>query len=214
MVVTLSGGVGELVYSAVGNKSFPPTTHFGDLGVDLARGLFTFPRWQSDFRKYIPSGGGRATVFGLMRHSTQVSGSTVYLADPAILPLAEIPIFGTISDTTDEGFLRSRVRLVSQSSRGGCVRVQVNESSSAGIRDLGTRISKAIMDERFPHHLPLIILVEPNLGKAFGQYISQWRRLPISLVVIDEIAVRDAQYVNIGTMRDQALPVSFFGLKP
>jgi ethanolamine utilization protein EutA len=213
IALTLSGGVGELVYVTLEGKPLPPTTYFGDLGIDLAERLLGSPFWSGHLGKHVPAGGGRATVYGLMRHSTQISGNTVYLADPAILPLQEIPIFGTITDTTDEGRVRSLIGLANQSPRGGCVRIRLGDRSPGGVRNLGTRISTVIVKERFPDHHPLVILVEENLGKALGQYISQWGRLALSLVVIDEIAVRDAQYVNIGSIRDQALPVSFFGLE-
>jgi hypothetical protein len=34
----------------------------------------------------------------------------------------------------------------------------------------------------------------------------------VDLVVIDEVAPRDAQYVQVGTPRSQVVPVSFYGL--
>jgi hypothetical protein len=35
----------------------------------------------------------------------------------------------------------------------------------------------------------------------------------LNLVVLDEIAVPDAQYAQIGVMRNQVIPVSFYGLR-
>jgi hypothetical protein len=36
----------------------------------------------------------------------------------------------------------------------------------------------------------------------------------VTLVVIDEVSPRDAQFVRIGSPRDQIVPISFFGLRP
>jgi ethanolamine utilization protein EutA len=56
------------------------------------------------------------------------------------------------------------------------------------------------------------LLVRENLGKVLGHYVTQWGTLPLNLVVIDEVAVRDAQFVQLGALRSQVVPVSFYGL--
>jgi hypothetical protein len=35
----------------------------------------------------------------------------------------------------------------------------------------------------------------------------------VTLIVIDEVAVRDARFVRIGAPREQIVPISFFGLR-
>src|SRR5262249_28871156 len=120
-IVTLSGGVGELVYAAIRGQPWPAISCFGDLGIDLAQRLFEHPRWRSHFEQHQPSGGGRATVYGLLRHSTEVSGSTIYLARPGLLPLPDVPIFGTVSLDTSVEQLAALLRLVERSPRGGCL---------------------------------------------------------------------------------------------
>ena len=43
------------------------------------------------------------TDYGLLRHATQISGSTLFLPDPTILPLRDVPILGKLtSESTDE----------------------------------------------------------------------------------------------------------------
>ena len=41
-----------------------------------------------------------------------------------------------------------------------------------------------------------------------------WGTLPVQVLVIDEVTRRDAQYVQIGALRNQVVPVSFYGLHP
>jgi ethanolamine utilization protein EutA len=54
--------------------------------------------------------------------------------------------------------------------------------------------------------------MQENLGKVLGNYVTEWGALPLKVVVIDEVPIRDAQYVHIGVSRDGSVPVSFFGL--
>jgi ethanolamine utilization protein EutA len=55
-------------------------------------------------------------------------------------------------------------------------------------------------------------LLRENLGKVLGHYATEWGALPVDLVVLDEVAVRNAQYARVGRPRDQVVPVSFYGL--
>jgi ethanolamine utilization protein EutA len=213
IAVTLSGGVGELVYGAIQGRSLPSMTYFGDLGIDLAERLLQWPGRSMDFRRYIPTGGGRATAYGLLRHSTQVSGSTVYLSHRASLPLHDIPILGTITDTSSDLQVPALLELAKKSRAGGCVQIRLQDRSWAGVRALGTRIAACLQEQVFPPDHPLVILVPENIGKSLGQYISQWHALPLNLTVIDEIGARDAQYVHVGTPHNQVIPVSFYGLQ-
>src|SRR5262249_53596074 len=110
-IVTLSGGVGELVYGHIQGKRWPETTSYGDLGIDLARRLHHSPRWGKFWKDYRPESCGRATVYGLLRHSTQISGATVFLPHPDVLPLADMPILGTISADFPEAHVRQLLDL-------------------------------------------------------------------------------------------------------
>jgi ethanolamine utilization protein EutA len=235
-LVTLSGGVGELIYAHLQGKPWPSTTYYGDLGIDLARRLlnqgsqlaprvdphsgsecapFTVScqRWAEDFRAYQPASAGRATVYGLLRHTTKVSGSTVYLPQPDILPLDSMPILGSLSAGAGEALLRDLLELVRRSPHGGCLQVVAGGHGAAGVRDLGEKIRRVLQEEAFPAEHPLVLLVQENLGKVLGHYVTAWGALPLNLIVLDEIAVRNAQYAQIGALHDQVIPISFYGLR-
>jgi ethanolamine utilization protein EutA len=90
--VAFSGGVGELVYAVRMGKTVPGTTHWGDLGIDLARAICGLNIWgfgspSAPFaprstllteRIVVPTNMGRATLYGLVEHQTQVSGTTIF----------------------------------------------------------------------------------------------------------------------------------------
>jgi ethanolamine utilization protein EutA len=101
-IVTLSGGVGDLVYAAVAGRAVAEVTPFGDLGVDLARRLLAHPRWSGQWSDWVPVGGGRATVAGLLRHATRISGASIHFPDRGHLPLADLPIVGTLTAGADD----------------------------------------------------------------------------------------------------------------
>jgi ethanolamine utilization protein EutA len=212
IAVTFSGGVGELIYAHLQGKPWPPTTSYGDLGIDLARRVAVSPVWSPYLRQYRPASAGRATVYGLLRHSTEISGSTLFLPRPELLPLADVPILGKVSASSTDAQLRDVLALVLRSRRGGCVRVEIGDDGAAAVRQLGSRMAAALRQLSFPAAHPLVLLVRENAGKVLGHYVTEWGRLPLALVVIDEVAARDAQYVHLGLPRHQVVPVSFYGL--
>jgi ethanolamine utilization protein EutA len=209
--VTFSGGVGELVYAHLRGEPWPPTTHYGDLGIDLARRIVGSPLGACA-KPQAALLSGRATVYGLLRHSTEVSGSTLFLPRPEILPLADVPILGRLSSASDDAELRELLALVRRSARGGCLRVSVGGQGAAAVRGLGQRIARGLREVAFPAARPLVFLVRENVGKILGHYVTEWGARPLNLVVIDEVTPRDAQYVHLGAPRDQVVPVSFYGL--
>ena len=54
--------------------------------------------------------------------------------------------------------------------------------------------------------------MDSNLGKALGQYITDWGKENRCLYVIDEVPLRDARFVQIGKPYQHIVPVSFFGM--
>jgi ethanolamine utilization protein EutA len=212
VIVTLSGGVGELVYGGREAKRLPSTTFFGDLGIDLAKRLLASTRWKADFDAYVPACAGRATVYGLLVHTTQVSGSTLFLPDPAILPLRDLPIFGRVTPTSTEEQICDILQLVRRSPPGGCVHVVPAGHDASAVASLGDRIAAALRTIDFPGAHPLVLLVRDNIAKALGHYVSQWGSIPLNLVVLDEIEIRDARFVQIGSVHNKVVPVSFYGM--
>ena len=75
VAITFSGGVGELIYEHGAGKPWPSQTQFGDLGIDLARKVVDSPMFFRQVLDARPAAAGRATVYGLLRYSTEVSWS-------------------------------------------------------------------------------------------------------------------------------------------
>lgn len=210
--LTFTGGVGELLYARLQGHAAPDVTAFGDLGIDLAARILASPLLTT--RLLTPANPGRATSFGLLRHLTRLSGSTLYLPRPELLPLADLPIFGALSSTSSTEQLHAALALVARSARGGCLGITLVGRASLAVKALGVRLGEALRACAFPPDRPLVLLVADDVGKALGAYVSGWGRLPVTLIVLDEVAPRGARFLQIGRMTDQMVPVSFHGMGP
>lgn len=209
--ITLSGGVGQLVYNRLNGEAWPATTAFGDLGIDLARALAERPFWQPHLCKFVPTSLGQATVFGLLRYNTQVAGSTIHLADPKLLPLADLMILGTITASSTLAEVERLLSLARGARGGACLRIELPVPALAEIRSLAGRMRQALEQQSVPDGRPLVLLVRENIGKIFGQYLCDWGRLPLKLIVLDEIEDRAAQFAHVGSPWEGIVAVSLYG---
>jgi len=206
--IAFSGGVGELVYALRAGNDVPGQTHWGDLGIDLAQAICaSIPLTE---RLVVPQTMGRATLYGLVEHQTQVSGTTVFLPDPQILPLGDVPIVVSLGDDmTDESELERAIEFVRASRQGAGVFVRHLNGDAGRIRTLGKRIGKAL--ENHPKDRPLVVLLEENAAKALGGYATDWGHHPKPLVVLDEIVPHAARFAHIGRLHLGMVFISFHG---
>lgn len=212
--LTFSGGVGELLYRHLQGEALPGTTHFGDLGIDLARAIAATPRLVGDANRLVPENRGRATVYGLTLHNTEISGSTLFLPRPQVLPLKDLPIVARLPTRASLNQLVDAITLAATSSGGACLQL-LDDGTAPGlddIRQLGARLASAIARVQPPADWPLVLLLESNAGKALGNYASDWGRQPCNLVVIDEVRERHAHFINLGKPHQQIVPVAFYGV--
>ncbi|MEO7331225.1 MAG: ethanolamine ammonia-lyase reactivating factor EutA, partial [Minicystis sp.] len=209
--LTFSGGVGALLYEARQGRAARGITPFGDLGVELATRLLASPLLTA--RLLVPESTGRATSFGLLRHATRLSGSTLYLPRPELLPRHDLPIFGRIaSSSSSAAQLLAALTLVRCSARGGCLALTLEERRPAALKHFAARLAEALRALDFPADLPLVLLVPDNLGKALGGYVTDWGRAALTLIVLDEVPDRGARFVQLGRLEEQVVPVSFYGM--
>jgi ethanolamine utilization protein EutA len=208
--LTVSGGVGELLYALRAGRSFDERTPFGDLGVELAARLLASPLIAP--RLLVPESTGRATSFGLLRHATRLSGTTLHLPRPDLLPLCDLPVFGRVSSSSTPTQLLAALSLVRRSARGGCLALTLEGRGPAPLKQLASRLADTLRALDFPPDLPLVLLVSGNLGKALGGYLTGWGRSPFALIVLDELPDRGARFVQLGRLDEGVVPVSFYGM--
>jgi ethanolamine utilization protein EutA len=215
--ITFSGGVGELLYKISANETLPTTTFYSDFGIDLALAISRSTLLSADLKTCVPEHKGRATVVGLTLHSTEISGSTVYLPKPDCLPLRDLPIIAKLSANSPTEQWQNAFALAAKRQAGSqtyavCIQITACNNKLEQVRSLATQIKHALHANKYAPSQPIVILVEANIGKALGNYISNWGQLDYNLIVIDEVALRDAHFVHIGRLQQGMIPVSFYGL--
>ena len=213
--ITFSGGVGELIYQYSEGKALPNTSHFGDFGIDLAIAITKSKILSKDLKHFIPENKGRATVYGLTLHSTEVSGHTIFLPDPKVLPLRDLPIIAKLALNRSDTQWQHAFSIATNRQLGACIQIiSLNSTNPTldNIRLLADKIKKYFECSCYEVNKPLLFLVEDNIGKVLGNYISDWGQSMQNIIVIDEVALRHAHFVNVGRMHQNIVPVSFFGM--
>ena len=89
--LTLSGGVAEYVF---GHEN----SEFGDIAKPLAQALARGKFARSGLPLIDPGQRIRATVIGASQFTVQVSGKTIYLPDPYVLPVRNAPVVHVAMD--------------------------------------------------------------------------------------------------------------------
>ena len=214
--ITFSGGVGEMLYKLANGVELPGKTFYGDLGIDLAYRIFASPLLTRSIKKYIPEKMGRATVSGLALHSTEVSGTSVYISDLSTMPLTDLPIVAKLSMAPEFSDLKHALHLVSASVSGACVQIIGDKNggipSISLIKEFGSKLAKEFRSLKLTRDKAVVLIIKYNIGKTLGNYATEWGRLPVNLIVIDEVSERNAHFVNIGKPKHQIIPVSYFGI--
>ena len=211
-IITFSGGVAELLYKILAGETLPETTFYGDFGIDLALAISRSALLSADLKSCVPEHKGRATVVGLTLHSTEISGNTVYLPNPDCLPLRDLPIIAKLAADAVTEQWHAAFALAAKRQQGACMQITACNNTLEQVRALASQIKHALQASQYASCQPFIILVEANIGKALGNYISNWGQLDYNLMVIDEVALRDAHFVHIGRVQQGMIPVSFYGL--
>jgi ethanolamine utilization protein EutA len=213
LAVTLSGGVGQLVYQHMHGDLPDGITPYGDLGSALALRILRTPSIVGRMDQFLPEGLGRATVYGLLRHSTELSGSTIYLPNRQRLPLKNVPIVGRLDADATAEQVAQVLGLAARGTPAACVQIDLEPPTLSAVRSLGNRLAQALESRSFWPDRVLVLLVPVNLGKVLGNYATRWGTLNVDVIVVDEVPQRDAQFVRLGRSREGVVPVWLYAVR-
>lgn len=200
--VTFSGGVSEFVY---GYES----CSFGDLGPLLAAAIRArVDAWGPKLLE--PVEGIRATVIGASQYTIQVSGSTIFVAPPDILPQRNVPVIAPDMALDGEeidaaavaraigGALKRLDLLESASPVALCFRWQ----GSATFQRLHAFCRGAVEGFRPLLALghPLVLVSEGDVGGLLGIHCKEELKLKSPVISIDGVELKEFDYVDIGAM--------------
>lgn len=209
IMFTVTGGVGELMTQYALKGSWPSTTFFGDLGIDLAKAILN-SEFASSIQISTPTHTSSATLYGVALFSTQFAGNTIFMSGKIPLPLDQVPILAYVQGITSLNQLQEIVLQAKQWSSAIGIYFNIPKPNWQEIKNLGEVLSSFLKDWDvfFP---PLVLLVPHNIGHALGCYVTGWKKKSIRLLVLDEIVLQNARFVQIGTPKLQAIPVTFYG---
>ena len=201
--LVFSGGVSEYVYR---NE----TQEFGDLAMPLADAV---RRKMTDGALPAPVQPAaeriRATVIGASQFTVQLSGNTLSISDPALLPYRNIPVLISKLDEDHEVQPEEIADLVTQAfTRQDLVEGEQQVALAfdwdglpryAQIRKIADGIVMA-MPNSLASSAPLILVFTGDFAKLVGDTISKDIGIPNPVISIDNLFLQEFDYIDIGEM--------------
>ena len=195
--IVFSGGVAEYIYGREKRE-------FGDLGPRLAaavrRGAEGLGLQLLEPREAI-----RATCIGASQYVVQLSGDTIYLSHPDHLPLRNVPVaaIGSV-DEPSAGHVSAAVRqalirldLGDDGDSRFALAVQWRHGADYhSLRALCQGIVEALPAVR--NGRPLLLVVDADIAGIVGALLQQEFKVGGSLVCIDQVQLREFDYIDIG----------------
>jgi ethanolamine utilization protein EutA len=198
---TFSGGVSEYIFRHEDHA-------FGDIAGMLAEELTAELSRRSKLALIDPGQRIRATVIGASQFTVQVSGKTIFMSDPAILPVHNIPVVHighNLAAEIDEP-------AVAQSIRAALGRMDLQPDARMALAfswrgdpeykrlaSVGRAIVQAVAPDGRRDN-PLFLMIDGDVGKTLGQLLHYELDLPGALISIDGVSLQDLDYVDVGEM--------------
>lgn len=207
-LVVYSGGVSEFVYRE-------EESSFGDLGPWLGRCIRT--RHQGwGVALGIPIERIRATVIGASQYTVQVSGNTIFLSNPDLLPLRNLPVVQlpplsnqltrqAITVAVQQGF--QLFDLIEGNEKAALAINWAQEPDYWRLRELAEGI-KLALPRTLAVGLPIVLVFDNDIGKLVGHLLDELG--VTSVISIDSISIRQLSYIDIGQQLSttKAVPVT------
>ncbi len=207
-LVVYSGGVAEFIYGE-------EERDFGDLGPWVGRSIRSrHGRW--GVATGLPAERIRATVIGASQYTVQVSGNTIFLSNPDLLPLHNLPVIKLpplpnpikregVADALQKSF---RLLDLTEGKEKVAIAVAWDQDPDYGrLLEFAEGVRAAFQGASSSEY-PLVLVFDHDVGKLVGHLLSE---LSIAAVVsIDNINVGQLSYIDIGQLLSttNAVPVT------
>ena len=199
--ITFSGGVAEYIF---GRES----ADYGDIAKLLAAGIVEQVKARMSIPVVEPMERIRATVIGASQFTVQVSGKTIYLPDPGVLPVHNVPVVHLEIDLTDrieiddivDGFTRSANNLdLAPAARHALAFAWHGEPDHARLLAMAQAIMRFAAPAGHREH-PLFLMIDGDVGASLGRILHRELELRGAIVSIDGITLRELDFVDVGEM--------------
>ena len=153
----------------------------------------------------------RATVIGASQFTVQVSGKTIYLSDPYVLPVHNVPVVHVGLDLPADF---DRRRRCADGIRSGLAAMDLASRCAHGDRLLlarrpgifaaaaaGRRPSSCVRRRTAQRDELLFLMIDGDIGKTFGQLLAPRARIARRNLICDRRRhLQDLDYVDVGEM--------------
>jgi ethanolamine utilization protein EutA len=199
--ITFSGGVAEYMFGHEDKE-------YGDIAKMLAAELARELSRRSALPLIDPGQRIRATVIGASQFTVQVSGKTIYLPDPYVLPVHNVPVVridlgpsGTIEPQQLAAAIRAGVGEIDLD-RTGSVAIAFSwqgDPEHSRLKAMGEAILQAVAPLKDRIKL-LLLMIDGDIGKTLGRLLHRELHWPGKLVSIDGMELQELDYVDVGEL--------------
>ncbi len=199
--ITFSGGVAEYMF---GHEQ----QEFGDIAKLLAAELARELSGRCGLPLIDPGQRIRATVIGASQFTVQVSGKTIYLPDPYVLPVHNVPVLRLTFESESDA---DQTRLTAAVS-AGMDEIDLDHTNTVAIafgwhgdpeharlKAAGEGILHALAPLRDRIKL-LLLMIDGDIGKTFGRILHRELHWPGKIVSIDGVDLHELDFVDVGEL--------------
>jgi ethanolamine utilization protein EutA len=197
--VSFSGGVSEYLFGREERE-------YGDIAKLLAEELRQQLARRLRAPVIDPGQGIRATVIGASQYTVQVSGKTIYLPDPGVLPVHGVPVVSIGLDMSgnidphalSDAITRAlkRMDLTARSRMAIAFSWKGNPEYSRLVA-VGKGIVDALGSDGDRDEL-LLLMIDGDVGKTFGHLLHDELGFSGKLVSIDGVHLHALDFVDVG----------------
>jgi ethanolamine utilization protein EutA len=199
--VMFSGGVSEYIY---GHEK----RDYGDLGNHLGRRVWERAQKLGGKIAVKPAQVRiRATVIGASQYTVQVSGNTIYLSDPTLLPLRNLQVVtphipqkeGLIASDVKAAIERALTRFdIQDGDRPAALAIHWELGPSYPlIKTLSEGIAGG-MSKSIQNGQPLVLVFDADIAKLVGNILEKEVVPGAKIISIDGIDLKDFDFIDIG----------------
>ncbi len=199
--LTFSGGVSEYIFET-------ETRDFGDIARQLAMEVRAGLKARGALPVIDPGNRIRATVIGASQFTVQVSGKTIYLSNPGVLPVHNVPVVPIGLDLSGPIDSAAIAAAITQKCAqldiepGGRMAVSFAFAGDPEYSRLAA-CARGIAEAAAPggkRREPLLLMIDGDIGGAMGNLLKHEFDLPGELVSIDGVQLQELDYVDVGEL--------------
>jgi len=192
--LVFSGGVGEYVNGWQNEE-------FGDIGLALGDAIASRVA-KSDLLRPVES--IRATCIGASQYTVQVSGDTLFLSDPSLLPLRDLAAVAVRPETPNAAAIADEIRrgitrLDREDGRFALAVRWRHGPAYPALRELCAGIADGTRD-LLGATSPLVVVLDADLAGIVGQLLRDELGVRAPVICVDQIALSDLDFIDVGAV--------------